>query len=52
MVFLHSAVCTYLQKQDMISRTPVFNPAGDTVEIQTYLGYNIIVDDGMPVIFS
>lgn len=49
MVFLHSAVYTYLQKQDMISRTPMFNPAGDTVEIQTYLGYNIIVDDGMPV---
>lgn len=49
MVFMHSAVYTYLQKNEMITRTPVFNPAGDTVEIQTYLGYTIKVDDGMPV---
>ena len=49
MVFMHSATYTYLQKNDMIARTPVFNPAGDTVEIQTYLGYRITVDDGMPV---
>lgn len=49
MVFMHSATYTYLQKNDMIARTPVFNPAGDTVEIQTYLGYAIKVDDGMPV---
>ena len=49
MVFMHSATYTYLQKNDMISRTPVFNPAGDTVEIQTYLGYRIVVDDSMPV---
>ena len=49
MVFMHSATYTYLQKHDMIARTPVFNPAGDTVEIQTYLGYAIKVDDGMPV---
>lgn len=50
MVFMHSAVYTYLQKNAMISRTPIFNPAGDTVEIQTYLGYRIKVDDGMPYI--
>lgn len=49
MVFMHSATYTYLQKKDMIARTPVFNPAGDTVEIQTYLGYQIKIDDGMPV---
>lgn len=49
MVFMHSATYTYLQKHDMIARTPVFNPAGDTVEIQTYLGYQIKIDDGMPV---
>ena len=49
MTFMHSATYTYLQKNDMIARTPVFNPAGDTVEIQTYLGYAIKVDDGMPV---
>ncbi len=49
MVFMHSATYTYLQKNDMIARTPVFNPAGDTVEINTYLGYPIKVDDAMPV---
>ena len=49
MVFMHSATYTYLQKNDMIARTPVFNPAGDTVEIQTYLGYRITIDDSMPV---
>jgi len=49
MVFMHSATYTHLQKRDMIARTPVFNPAGDTVEIQTYLGYKITVDDSMPV---
>ena len=49
MAFMHSATYTYLQKKDMIARTPVFNPAGDTVEIQTYLGYRIKVDDSMPV---
>lgn len=49
MVFMHSATYTYLQKNSMISRTPVFNPAGDPIEIETYLGYAIKVDDGMPV---
>ncbi len=49
MVFLHSATYTYLQKKEMITRTPVFNPAGDTVEIPTYLGYRITIDDSMPV---
>lgn len=49
MSFMHSATYTYLQKNDMIARTPVFNPAGDTVEIQTYLGYRLTIDDSMPV---
>lgn len=49
MVFMHSATYTYLQKKSMIARTPVFNPAGDPVEIETYLGYAIKVDDAMPV---
>ena len=49
MVFMHSMTYTYLQKNNMIERRPVFNPAGETGEIQTYLGYRIIVDDGMPV---
>lgn len=49
MVFMHSATYTYLQKNDMISRTPVFDPAGNQTELESYLGYKIIVDDAMPV---
>lgn len=49
MVFMHSATYTYLQKKELILRQPVINPAGDTVEIETYMGYRVIVDDGMPV---
>lgn len=49
MIVMHSATYTYLQKQNLIERLPVINPAGDTVEIQTYLGYRILIDDTMPV---
>ncbi len=49
MVFMHSATYTYLQKKELILRQPVINPAGETVEIETYMGYRVIVDDGMPV---
>ncbi len=50
MAFMHSAVYTYLQKQNAITRQPIFNPAdGSQVELESYLGYRIIVDDGMPV---
>lgn len=50
MVFMHSATYTYLQKKDMISRTPIFDPrVNAAVEIENYLGYRIVVDDGMPV---
>ena len=50
MAFMHSAVYTYLQKQNAITRQPIFNPAdGTQVELESYLGYRIIVDDGMPV---
>ena len=48
MVFMHSAVYTYLQKNGMITRTPIFDPAHSSVEMQTYLGYSIKVDDSMP----
>lgn len=48
MVFMHSATYTYLQKNDMITRTPVFDPTGNQVELESYLGYRIIVDDAMP----
>ena len=49
MVFMHSAVYTYLQKNGMITRNPIFDPSQSSVEMERYLGYNIKVDDGMPV---
>ena len=49
MVFMHSAVYTYLQKQGMITRTPIFDPSKSPIEMEEYLGYRIKVDDGMPV---
>ena len=49
MVFMHSAVYTYLQKKGMITRDPIFDPSQSPVEMERYLGYKINVDDGMPV---
>lgn len=49
MVFMHSAVYTYLQKQGLITRNPIFDPSQSAIEMERYMGYNIIVDDGMPV---
>lgn len=49
MVFMHSAVYTYLQKQGLITRNPIFDPSQSQIEMERYLGYRIIVDDGMPV---
>ena len=49
MVFMHSAVYTYLQKKGMITRNPIFDPSQSSVEMERYLGYQIKVDDGMPV---
>lgn len=49
MVFMHSATYTYLQKKGMITRNPIFDPAQSSVEMERYLNYRIIVDDGMPV---
>lgn len=48
MVFMHSAVYTYLQKNGMITRNPIFDPSQSSVEMERYLGYRIMVDDGMP----
>lgn len=48
MVFMHSAVYTYLQKKGMITRNPIFDPSQSSVEMERYLGYAIRVDDGMP----
>lgn len=49
MVFMHSAVYTYLQKNGMITRTPIFDPSASPIEMEEYLGYRIKIDDGMPV---
>ena len=49
MVFMHSAVYTYLQKNGMITRNPIFDPSKSPVDMETYLGYKIKVDDSMPV---
>lgn len=49
MVFMHSATYTYLQKKELILRQPWVNPVGETVEIETFMGYRVVVDDGMPV---
>ena len=49
MVFMHSATYTYLQKKELILRQPWVNPVGETVEIETYMGYAVKVDDAMPV---
>lgn len=49
MVFMHSATYTYLQKKELILRQPWVNPVGETVELETFMGYRVVVDDGMPV---
>jgi hypothetical protein len=43
---MHSAVFTTLQKQNLITYIP--NARGE-VEIPAYLGYRVLVDDGIPV---
>lgn len=48
MVFMHSAVYTYLQKKGLITRNPIFDPSQSQIEMERYMGYRIIVDDGMP----
>lgn len=48
-LFMHSAVYTQLQKQNLIEYVngPI-GPSGSPIQIPTYLGYNIVVDDGAP----
>lgn len=46
MVFMHSATYTQLQKNQQIVTE---YDATLQISIQTYLGYRVIVDDGMPV---
>ena len=47
-LFMHSAVYTELQKQNLIEYVSSTGPSGSPIQIPTYLGYNIIVDDGAP----
>lgn len=49
MAFMHSATYTHLQKKGLITRNPIFDPAQSAIEMERYLGYRIVVDDGMPV---
>lgn len=48
-LFMHSAVYTQLQKQNLIEYTTSTGPSGSPIQIPTYLGYNIVIDDGAPV---
>ncbi|HEL8745379.1 TPA: coat protein, partial [Listeria monocytogenes] len=45
LMVMHSAVYTALQKQNLIAFIP--NARGE-VNIPTYLGYRVVVDDGVP----
>ncbi|MEO1772986.1 hypothetical protein [Candidatus Enterococcus ferrettii] len=45
MIVMHSAVYTALQKQNLIAFIP--NARGE-VNIPTYLGYQVVIDDGVP----
>lgn len=46
MIYMHSAVFTELQKQNVIQFIPV---AESKIQIPTYLGYRVIMDDSAPV---
>lgn len=47
MLAMHSAVYTELQKQNLIE---TIVPSEGKIKIPTYLGYNVCVDDGVPVV--
>lgn len=49
MIYMHSAVYTELQKQQLITFK---EPANANIRIPTYLGYNVICDDSAPVEFG
>lgn len=46
LIYMHSAVFTELQKQQLIAYV---QPANANIRIPTYLGYNVICDDSAPV---
>lgn len=48
-LFMHSAVYTQLQKQNLIEYVSgSTGPSGSPIQIPTYLGYKIVIDDGAP----
>lgn len=47
-VAMHSAVYTELQKQNLIEYVSSTGPSGSPIQIPTYLGYSVVVDDGLP----
>ena len=49
MLYMHSAVFTELQKQNVIQFIPV---AESHIQIPTYLGYRVVCDDSAPVVMA
>lgn len=49
MLYMHSAVFTELQKQNVIQFIPV---AESHIQIPTYLGYRVVCDDSAPVVMK
>ena len=47
-LMMHSAVFTTLQKQSLIQYVSAVGPDSSQISIPTYLGYDVLVDDGMP----
>ena len=47
-IAMHSATFTALQKQNLIAYVSTTGPANSTIQIPTYLGYRVVIDDGMP----
>lgn len=47
-VMMHSAVYTELQKQKAIEYNEVVDSNGNNIQIPTYMGYSVVVDDSMP----
>ena len=48
-VMMHSATYTELQKQKAIEYNEVVDSNGNSIQIPTYMGYSVVVDDSMPV---
>lgn len=47
-MLMHSATFTKLQKENLIQYVSTVGPDKSAISVPTYLGYNVVVDDGMP----